>query len=170
VGKISVIPKWAMTRKSCFKITAAILLTAVLIWMAAVVLVPRLLDLDRYRPQILSLMEKSLNRHVSYETASFTRDLIPAVVVKGIIIKEKTGAATLLTVDRLSFRLVLLPLLHKEVRLGGIVLDRPVLMLERDQTGVFSLSDLFAGPPSAYHVHINELQIKAEIDLLRCDP
>jgi uncharacterized protein involved in outer membrane biogenesis len=128
--------------------------------MAAAVLLPRLLDLDSYRPQILSALEKSLKRPVSYATASFSHQLIPSIVVNGITIKEKTGDANLLTADRLTFRLGLLPLLHKEVRLEGIVLERPVLTLSRDQAGVFSISDLFSGPPSAYDLQINDIQIR----------
>jgi uncharacterized protein involved in outer membrane biogenesis len=149
-----------MTRKSCLKITIAVILSAGLIWMAAAVLLPRLLDLDSYRPQILSALEKSLKRPVSYATASFSHQLIPSIVVNGITIKEKTGDANLLTADRLTFRLGLLPLLHKEVRLEGIVLERPVLTLSRDQAGVFSISDLFSGPPSAYDLQINDIQIR----------
>ena len=87
-----------------------------------------MLDLDSYKTPDPALLEKSLHRQVSYETASFSRQLIPAFVIKGLIIKEKSGDANLLTVDRLTFRLALLPLLHKEVRLRGIVLDRPVFI------------------------------------------
>jgi len=149
-----------MTRKSGIKFLTAIFLTALLIWTAAAVIIPRLLDLDSYKPRILSLLEKSLQRQVTYEAASFSRQLIPAFVIKGLTIKEKTGGANLLTVDRLTFRLALLPLLHKEVRLGGIVLDRPLLTLARNQAGVLSVSDLFSGEPSAYDLQVSDIQVK----------
>ena len=102
-----------MTRKSTLKITGAIILFALVIWTAAAVIIPRVLDLDSYKPRLLSLLEKSLQRQVSYETASFSRQLIPAFVVTGLTIKDKSGDANLLTVDKLTFRLALLPLLHK---------------------------------------------------------
>jgi len=149
-----------MTRKTGIKFLTAIFLTAFLIWTAAAVIIPRVLDLDSYKPRILSLLEKSLQRQVTYETASFSRQLIPAFVIKGLTIKEKTGGTNLLTVDRLTFRLALLPLIHKEVRLGGIVLDRPLLTLARNQAGVLSISDLFSGEPSAYDLQVSDIQVK----------
>jgi len=152
--------KGDMTRKSCFKIIAATIFVAVILWGASTVLIPRLLDLDSYKPQILSLLDKSLQRPVSYESASFSGTLIPSIVFNKIVVKEKTGNTSLLTVDRLTFRLALLPLLHKEVRLREVVLEQPVFVIGRDQAGVFSFSDLFSGPPSAYNVHINDVQIR----------
>ena len=152
--------KGLMTKKSVITIITATVLTALLVWTATAIIIPRVLYLDSYKPRILSLLEKSLNRQVSYETVSFSRQLIPAFVVTGLTIKDKSGDANLLTIDTLAFRLELLPLLRKELRLKGIVLERPVFSLARDQAGVFSFSDLFAGEPSAYEFQISDIQIK----------
>lgn len=149
-----------MTRKFGIKIITATFLTALLIWTTATVIIPRALNLDSYKPRIQSLLDKSLHRKVSYESASFSRQLIPAFVINGLTIKDKTGDTNLLTVDRLTFRLALLPLLHKEVRLGGIVLDRPLLTLARNQAGVFSVSDLFTGEPSSYDLQVRDIQVR----------
>ena len=114
-----------MTVKTCLTVVAGLLLAAALAAAAAVILVPRLLDLDTYRAQILAMAQKALNRPISYESASFSRQLPPAVVFSGITIAEKSGDATFLEVERLTLRLAILPLLRKEVRLREIFVERP---------------------------------------------
>ena len=66
-----------MTGKSCIKIILTTLLIALLLWTAATVIIHRVLDLDNYKTQILSVLEKCLHRQVSYESATFSRQLIP---------------------------------------------------------------------------------------------
>ncbi len=46
------------------------------------------------------------------------------------------------------------------MRLGGIVLDRPLLTLARNQAGVFSVSDLFTGEPSSYDLQVRDIQVR----------
>ncbi len=149
-----------MTRKPYLKITAGILLAAVIFATMAVVLIPRLLDLDSYRAQILDMAQKSLNRHVSYKTASVSWHFGPSFVFRGITIEEKSGGKAFLEADRLSFRLALLPLLRKQVRLRELVVDRPVLALDRNKAGLFNISDIFAGKPSQFKFRIKAVRIK----------
>jgi len=141
------------------KVVAGILLAAALAIAAASFLVPRLLNLDNYRPQILSMAQSALNRRVSYESASFSWRLTPSFDIRGITISEKSGDATFAKIDRLSFELAIIPLLRKEVRLRDIVIEHPVLALDRDQAGVFNIEDLLAGKPSPYKTHLSSLRI-----------
>ena len=80
-----------MTKRSLLKIGAGFLLATVIVVSVAAVLLPRLLDLDNYRLQILALAQKSLNRQVSYASASFSWQYGPSFVFNGITITEKGG-------------------------------------------------------------------------------
>src|SRR5512136_2968101 len=98
-----------MTGRSFLKIFACIFIFAVIVASTALDLIPRLPDLDSFRAQILTMIQKSLNRHVSYQTASFSWHFGPSFVFRGITIREKTGDKTFLEAEQLSFKLALLP-------------------------------------------------------------
>jgi len=148
-----------VTRKFFLKIGIGCFLAVCIALAAAMAVLPRLLDLDAYRAQILSTVQAALNRHVSYETASFSWRLTPVVVFRGITIAEKAGAATFLAMDRLTFKLALLPLLHKEVRLREIVVERPLLTVHRNQAGVFNFTDLLTGPSSDFTFSFSSVRV-----------
>ncbi|HLO25615.1 MAG TPA: DUF748 domain-containing protein, partial [Geobacteraceae bacterium] len=148
-----------MTVKTYLKVAAGLLLAAAFIAAAGVIIVPRLLNLDTYRPQILSMAQKALHRPVSFETASFSWRVVPSFDFRGITIAEKSGKNTFLHADRLTFKLAILPLFRKEVRLKEIVVERPVVMLDRNRAGVFNIDDLLAGKPSEFSIHLRSFRI-----------
>ena len=149
-----------MAVKAYIKVAAGLFLAAAFTAAAVVILVPRLMDLDTYKPQILSLAQKALNRRASYDAASFSWHFGPAFVFHNITVAEKNGKQTFLQVNRLTFRLALLPLLHKEVRLREIVVERPVVMLDRNRAGVFNIDDLLAGKPSGFSLFLKSVRIE----------
>jgi len=126
----------------------------------AAILLPRLLNLENYRPQILSIARIALLRPVAYHSAEFAWRPYPTIIFNGITISEKNSARDLLTIDRLSFNLALLPLLKREVHLRGVVVDRPVLLLSRDRQGLLNISDLFSGAPSAYQLQLASISVR----------
>ncbi|HEY5973892.1 MAG TPA: DUF748 domain-containing protein, partial [Geobacteraceae bacterium] len=148
-----------MTISSYRKMAAGVLLAAAIAVAAAVMLIPRLLDLDTCRNQLLSLARNALNRQVSYESAAFSWHFGPAFTFHGLVIKEKNGETSLLEADRLSFTLALLPLLHREVRLREVVLERPRLQLDRNAAGDWNIADLFAGKPGEFEFHLHALRV-----------
>jgi len=141
------------------KIFVGILLAIAVAMAATIMILPRLLDLDNYRPRILSIVQNALNRQVSYESSSFSWQFGPAFSFGKVVIKEKTGGTSLLEADRITFSLALLPLLHNEVRLRDLVLDRPRLQLDRNKAGGLNIDDLFAGEPGGRKINLNALKI-----------
>ncbi len=154
-----ILAKERMAIKTYLKVATALLLAAALGVAAAVVIVPRLLALDTCKAQILAMAQKSLSRTVSYQTASFSWHFAPSFVFRGITIAETSGNTTFLKVDRLTFKLSILPLLRREVRLKEIVVERPELMLNRNQAGVFNIDDLLRGKPSEFSIHLRSVRI-----------
>ncbi|HZV82771.1 MAG TPA: DUF748 domain-containing protein, partial [Geobacteraceae bacterium] len=141
------------------KICAGILLAIAIAAAGAIVILPRLLDLDNYRPRILSLAQKTLNRQVSYESSSFSLQFGPAFTFRKLVIKDKNGETSLLEADRFTFSLALLPLLHNEVRLRNLELERPQLWLERNAVGKINIADFFTGEHGKHKVHLKALKI-----------
>jgi len=141
------------------KIVFGLLLAIAVTMAATVMIIPRLLDLNNYRSRILALAQDSLNRKVSYESASFSWQFGPAFSFSKLVIKEKNGETSLLEADRLTFSLALLPLLHHEVRLRNLLLERPRLRIDRDAAGTANIADLFVGKPGGPTIHLNALKI-----------
>lgn len=120
---------------------AALAILMLLLAGAAFVLT-RLLHLDSYKDQILAEVQRTLNRQVLYETGTVSFRFGPQFVFTKVVVKEKGSAADFARINRLTIKLALFPLLEKKLVLRDVVLDKPVIELSRDQSGVFNFSDL----------------------------
>jgi AsmA-like C-terminal region/AsmA family/Protein of unknown function len=105
-------------------------------------IVIKLLHLDSYKEQILSELQKALNRQVTYETGTVSFRFGPQFVFTHVAVKEKEGTANFISADRLVVNLAFIPLLEKTLVVSEIVLDKPLVNISRDQSGVFNFSDL----------------------------
>ena len=120
----------------------ALLATLILLGGGATFILNKLLHLDSYKEQILAEVQRALNRQVIYETGAFSFRFVPQFIFTHVIVKEKGGASTFISADRLTFKLALLPLLEKRVVLRDIELEKPVIAISRDRTGVFNFGDI----------------------------
>ncbi|MDD2335940.1 MAG: AsmA-like C-terminal domain-containing protein [Geobacteraceae bacterium] len=118
------------------------------------------LHLENYKTEILEVLQSTLHRQVLYESGTFSFRLTPAFTFKKIVIMEKDGSAPLLTADKLTFRIALLPLLDKRLVLRGIELEKPSVVLTRDLSGVFNVSDLFEGSGKEVPLQIRGIRVK----------
>lgn len=147
-------------RKTWLTIVAGTGISVIIAAAIAAILLPRLLDLENYRPQILSMAQSALQRPVAYQSAEFTWQPYPTIICRGITIREKSSPSDFLTIDRLSLNLALFPLLKREVRLRRVVVDRPVLMLERDRQGALNIDDLFRGASANFQLQLVSLRVQ----------
>ncbi len=120
----------------------AVLSILILLGVGGSLLFTRLMHLDSYKDQILAQVQQTLNRQVLYEKGSFSFRFGPQFIFTHVTVKEKGGAASFISADRLSIRLALLPLLERKLVLHDIQLEKPVITLSRDQAGVFNFSDI----------------------------
>jgi uncharacterized protein YhdP len=121
-----------------------LLATLILLGGGATFILNKMLHLDSYKEQILAEVQQSLNRQVIYETGAFSFRFVPQFIFTHVVVKEKDGASTFISADRLTFKLALLPLLEKKVVLRDIELEKPVIAISRDRAGVFNFSDILA--------------------------
>ena len=109
-------------------------------------------DADRYRPQLVSELEKAIGRPVRVERISLGWNNGIAIRLQGLAIDEDAAKAEpLLKVDLASALVRLLPLLRKEVEVSSVVLTRPTIHVARDAQGNINLLGLaaVAGPAAA---------------------
>jgi len=153
-------------RRSRMKIFYYVAGILALLAVTGYLLLPKLLDLDTYKAQILSELQKTLNRQVTYDTGKFTVSFGPAISFNNVVIKEPDSNATFVTIEQLTCRISLIPLLQKRVVITGLQADKPTAMVERNPDGRFNFSDLIerkdgtTPPLSINHIRIKEGTIK----------
>lgn len=142
--------------------TLAISLTVILLLLATgYIILIKMIDLDTYKEQILSELQKSLNRPVAYKSGTLTFSLGPAISFHGISVKEPDNSADFVTIENLTFRLELLPLLKKQLVVHGLVADRALIRLERHKDGSFNISDLIkSSATESAPLKINQIKLK----------
>jgi uncharacterized protein involved in outer membrane biogenesis len=105
---------------------------------------PRFIDVNRYRPQIEAKLRDRLNRNVSLGPMRLS--LIPlAFRADNVRIDEDPQFGTgrpFAQIQTLYVRPRLLPLLHHELEIKSLQLDRPALELIRNERGGWNFSSL----------------------------
>src|SRR6184192_2564196 len=109
-------------------------------------LAPRLIDVNHYRPQIESKLHDRLGRDVSLGPMRLS--LIPlGFRVQNAVISDDPKFNTnrpFAQVQTLSVNPEILPLLHHDIVIKSVQLDRPTVELIRNQQGVWNFSTLAA--------------------------
>jgi uncharacterized protein involved in outer membrane biogenesis len=126
--------------KSVFKITGLIFLSLIAILFLALLFLPYIVDLNKYREAAAKELGRTLNRKVSVGEIRLTTLTGVGVGLKDIKVDEE-----LLEVDNLRLRLSLLPLLKGRIEFSRIIIDRPSLLLKRDKDGNWNISQAAEG-------------------------
>ncbi len=109
------------------------------------IVVPLLVDLNRYHDPIEARAEKLLGRDVTLGTMKLSFFPVPGVSVEPLVIaSDRSGDPPLLRVESLSARVKLLPLLRREISVESIVARAPQINLHRYPDGRFNLPSLAA--------------------------
>lgn len=96
------------------------------------------LDVDSFRPQIVSQIEKAAGKPVRLEKIRLGWQSGIALELDGFaLLKEKGKSETLVEADSAQAVLKLAPLLNREVQVAAVLLDRPVIRLVMKPDGTF---------------------------------
>lgn len=155
-------------KRSWTKTLLTLLLGLLLLFAAGALLLPRVLDLDTYKDEILAELRQSLQRPVTYTSGKFTFLYGPAFTFSDVDIKEPDSSVTFVTIKQLTCQVALLPLLQKKVVIDGLHAERPVVRIERKEDGLFNISDLVTGREgTAASLSINHIRVKdGTVDLI----
>jgi AsmA protein len=112
--------------------------TAVVLLIAAVILIPLLVDVNQYKPQIEARVQEATGR--SFQIGGeIDLSLFPWV---GLALSDlhlgsppEFGATKLLEVGRFEARVRLMPLLSKQVEIKRVILEAPVIALVKHKDG-----------------------------------
>ncbi len=115
----------------------------ILVFLVAV-LAPFLIDLDQYKGTILSKIKPYVPREVDFEHIELTVLSGFGAELRGLRVADNPAfsAGDFLQLEGLQVRVMLLPLLKRQIKVKRIILKRPVIHLARNADGEWSFSDL----------------------------
>ncbi|HMC32408.1 MAG TPA: AsmA family protein, partial [Candidatus Angelobacter sp.] len=132
------------------KLGIAILVIVVLL-VAAALIVPHLININQYHGKIQAELQKHLGRQVSLGNMRLSL-FPPSFQVENATIAEDQRFNTsrpFATADKLAISVKFWPLLHKEVEVKSLELDRPHIELVRDAQGAWNFATLGQEPKPA---------------------
>jgi uncharacterized protein involved in outer membrane biogenesis len=115
----------------------------ILVFLVAV-LAPFMIDLNQYKGTILSKIKPYVPREVDFEHIELTVLSGFGAELRGLRIADNPAFPTgdFLQLEGLQVRVMLLPLLKRQIEVKRIILKRPVIRLARNADGESSFSDL----------------------------
>jgi AsmA protein len=111
---------------------------------AAILLVPPLIDLGKYKARYLPLAEQALNRKVDVAEIRLTIVPSPAIRLSELRVADNPAFSSepFFTAERMSLRLKLGPLLRGRLEAEEFVLEKPVFNLLKKTDGTFNFADI----------------------------
>jgi uncharacterized protein involved in outer membrane biogenesis len=125
------------------KFVLAFLIVAAGILIAAVLLAPIFLNVDHYRPQIISYFEQTTGKKVEIERLAFTLFPKPTVHIIGFAVKSPPlfPPSYIVKVPRADAVLDFRALLHRQVVIRSLVLQQPEINLISDPDGPWNFEN-----------------------------
>jgi len=149
-----------MPRPKFIKRLILVLLLIGTISLSLSLLLPHLLDLNNYRTQLITLLQKQLNRQVRLGDSRFSWMFGPEFAFKDLYVQERDSTREFLSASRITFRLALLPLLRKKIELREIVIDGARLTLSRDEQGSLNIDDLLKPSADTYDLQVRGVRVR----------
>jgi uncharacterized protein YhdP len=146
-------------RSRFIKVSGLLLVTVATVVTATAFFLPYLLDVNAYRTEIVTALQQSLNRQVSFSSGSFAWHLGPSFEFKSFTVKERDGSADFITARQITVKLALIPLLEKKVELKNLILDGTTISLFRNFDGTYNIDDLLKPGEDAVRVNFKKIRI-----------
>lgn len=105
---------------------------------------PRFVNIDRYLPRIQTSARDALGRDITIKGIKLSLLTGLGVKLTGLEIANQPGFSSepFVSVDEIEVKLGIIPLLRNTIEVRRISLVRPKILLERNQKGELSISDL----------------------------
>ncbi len=139
----------SLSRRTLLLLIVAGTLCAVIL--AAALILPLLIDVNRYKPVIAEQIKAATGRSVDLGLMSLAILPSPSLSVGPLRISDSAGypGRDALSAETLSIRIGLLPLLRGHVTVKSILLKKPTLTLIRDVKGRWNFDDLLLAAKGA---------------------
>lgn len=124
------------------KVLLYFVLTLIII-IGILLILPFVVNLDRYIPKITAPVTKAIGRQVSIEHLRLTILSGLGVELEGVKVQEKKPAnIPFVQVDNINVGVKLLPLFKKQISISRVILIKPKINIIRYPDGTYNFSDL----------------------------
>ena len=131
------------------KVVLIVLILLAALALVLILVIPRLADLDRYRPEVIARLQQETGRNIEIRRLSLR--ILPTLAVRAdqVAIGNPPGfpAAPFLEIERVYAELDPLALLHREIEIRTLKLDAPTARLVSNTEGRWNTSS--SEPPRA---------------------
>lgn len=130
--------------KRLLKILSLIFASFFLFILLGIIILPYIIDLNKYKDMAVRELGRSLNREVSIEDIKVTILTGIGIELKKIKIKNHPSFSKgdLLTLDGIRFRIKLLPLIKGRIEFNKVIINKPNLLLEKNKKGDWNFSNI----------------------------
>jgi uncharacterized protein involved in outer membrane biogenesis len=138
--------------------------TTTILFLALIFVIPTLLNVDRYRPQVIAYLQEKTGKQVEIGRLALT--FFPVTIhVEHIGVRNPPifPAGYVVEVARIDAELSLVALLHRQVVITSLVLEQPVLNLTSDPDGPWN----FENPQSKVPANAPALAIISSVKIKR---
>jgi len=149
-----------MQKRTYIKFSGILALIVATLIIGVAVFLPRLLDINAYRDEILAALQQSLHRNVTFSSGTFAWHFGPSFDFTGVTVKEPDGRSDFLKAERITVKLALLPLLEKQVVLQDVRADGAFINLVRNSDGTLNIDDLLKPSKDSAPVHFRKVQLR----------
>lgn len=141
------------------KVSGLLMVAVAAVITATAMFLPYLLDVNAYRTEIITALQQSLNRPVTFNSGSFVWHFGPSFEFKSFAVKERAGNANFISARKITVKLALIPLLRKKVELKSLILDETTISLFRSSDGAYNIDDLLKSCGSEVQVSYEKIRI-----------
>ena len=149
-----------ISRSRLIKLSGVLFLTVGALMVGLAFFLPRLVDVNAYRDDIIASARSSLKRQVDFGRGEFTWHFGPRFVFDRVTVKEPDGTTDFIKAERIIVRIALLPLLEKQLALQDLSLEGAAIRLERTADGRLNISDLLEPRSDSYQVTFRTIKTR----------
>lgn len=149
-----------MQKRTYIKFSGILALIVGTLIIGFAVFLPRLVDVNAYRDEILTSLQQSLNRKVNFSSGTFAWHFGPSFDFTNVSVKERDDSGDFLKAERLTVKLALLPLLKKQVALQDVSADGAVIHLIRNSDGTLNIDDLLNPSKDSVPIHFKRIKLR----------
>jgi uncharacterized protein involved in outer membrane biogenesis len=107
-----------------------------------------LIDLNKYRPLVVTKIEETLHRKAYIGQIKHTLWTGLGAEINQITILDKDESRPFIHADQVVVRVRWIPLLYKKIEVSTLVLKNPHIFLERAESGVWNFEDIIPVTPT----------------------
>ncbi|CAG0938269.1 hypothetical protein BROC_00184 [Candidatus Brocadiaceae bacterium] len=129
-----------------------IVLSVVFIFLVGAIVLPFVIDLNKYKGKIIDIAKPHLARDLDFGNIELTILKGLGAEIQGLRIAENPefGKGDFLNLEHLRIKIKLFPLLKKQIQVKELILDKPVVRLIKNAEGKYNFEDLTGSPANEH--------------------